>query len=127
MSNDKLMKLVDAYLAAYRAQDADGCARAFTTDGALFSPFGPPARGRAAIAETHSEWFTLQEEDKSLEVSEFCENGESGHCLLSWSARVPNKDEPGGFTTESGLSLCVLAVTGDEMLIHRLALIPEFD
>ena len=121
------MKLVDAYLAAYRAQDADGCARAFTMDSALFSPFGPPARGRAAIAKAHSEWFTFQEEDKRLEVSEFCENGKSGHCLLSWSGRVPNKEEPSGFSTESGLSLCVLKLTDDEILFHRLALVPDSD
>ena len=125
MSKDHLVELIGTYLAAYRAQDADGCARAFTVDGALLSPFGPPARGREAIATTHSEWFTLPEEDKRLEVVEFHDNGESGHCLLRWSARVPNKDDPSGFTTESGLSLCVLTAPGDEMLFHRLALIPD--
>ena len=125
MSKDQLLKLVDAYLAAYSAQDSEGCARAFTPDGALFSPFGPPAKGRAAIAATHSEWFAEDEEDKRLEVLEFHENGESGHCLLGWSARVPDKNETSGFRTEGGVSLCVLALKGNEVLFSRLALVPD--
>ena len=80
MSKGQLIELVDAYLVAYRAQDADGCARTFTEDGALFSPYGPPARGRAAIAATHMEWFTEVEEGKRLEVLEFNRDGASGYC-----------------------------------------------
>ena len=125
LSRDQLIKLVNAYLAAYNAQDSDGCARTFTPDGALFSPFGPPARGRAAIVATHSEWFAEDEEDKRLEVLEFHENGESGHCLLGWSAQVPDESEASGYRKESGVSLCVLTLVGGEVLINRLALVPD--
>ena len=127
MSKKRLQKLVDEYLAAYTARDPEGCARTFTTDGALFSPYGPPARGRTAIAATHSDWFTEEEEDKRLEVMEFHQDGESGHCLLAWSARIPDQNENGGFRTASGVSLCVLTLTGNELLFNRLALVPDAD
>jgi ketosteroid isomerase-like protein len=125
LSKDQLMQLVNAYLVAYSAKDSDGCARTFTPDGALFSPYGPPARGRKAIAATHLEWFDENEEDKHLEVLEFNENGESGSCLLGWSARVPDANGARGFRTVSGVSLCVLTLTGNEVLFSRLALVPD--
>jgi ketosteroid isomerase-like protein len=125
MSKEKLLKLVSSYLLAYSTQDSEGCSRAFTLDGALFSPYGPPARGRQAIAATHSEWFAEEEEDKRLEVLEFHQIGDSAHCLLGWSARVPNENEENGFSVASGVSLCVLTVEGDEVLFNRLALVPD--
>ena len=125
MSKDELVTLIRAYLEAYRAQDAEGCARAFATDGALYSPFDPPAQGREAIASTHSQWWTVREEDKRLELMEFHDHGESGHCLLRWSARVAQDGAPNEFKTESGLSLCVLTTAGGQVLFHRLALIPD--
>jgi ketosteroid isomerase-like protein len=119
------MAVVGEYLRAYIAQDADGCARTFTPDGALFSPFGPPAIGRAAIAATHSDWFALEESDKRLEIQEFYESGESGHCLLRWSARIPDGGEASGFCVARGMSLAVLKLTGGEILFSRMALVPD--
>ena len=127
MSIDRLKMLVDAYLTAYIAQDPDGCARTFTPEGALFSPFGPAARGRAAIAATHAEWFTEVEEDKHLEVLEFHENGENGHCLLGWSSRVPDESDANGFRIERGISLSVLIITDRGVLFDRMALVPDAD
>ena len=123
MSKEILLNLVSSYFSAYSTQDSEGCSRAFTADGALFSPYGPPARGRQAIAATHSEWFAEKEEDKRLEVLEFHQIGDSAHCLLGWSARVPNEEN--GFSVASGVSLCVLTVEGDEVLFNRLALVPD--
>ena len=125
MTKEQLMQSVNAYMAAYSAKDSNGCARIFTSDGALFSPYGPPARGREAIAATHLEWFAENEEDKRLEVLEFHENGESGSCLLGWSARFPDANEASGFRTESGVSLCVLTLTDNKVLFSRLALVPD--
>ena len=125
MSKEKLMNLVGSYLSAYSTQDSEGCARAFTPNGVLFSPYGPPARGRQAIAETHSEWFAEEEDDKCLEVLEFHQAGDSGHCLLGWSARVPDENEENGFKVASGVSLCILTVEDDEILFNRLALVPN--
>ena len=125
MANAQLTGLVNSYLAAYSTQDAEGCARAFTVDGALISPFGPPARGRAAIAATYSDWFTVPEQDKRLDILEFQRQGNMGFCLLAWSARVPDEGRADATRVESGLSLCVLDVRGGEMLFSRLALVPD--
>ena len=46
---DEFKTLYDTYVACYRAQDAAGCAAVFAAEAELFSPFGPPAIGRAAI------------------------------------------------------------------------------
>lgn len=124
---DKLQALVDAYLAAYQNEDADGCALMFTPDGVLYSPFGPPVTGRAAIAAEHREWFTEREEDKRLEVVEYQRKGEGGHCVLGWSANVPDDQGPGGKRTTSGVSLCVLVHGDDDVLVSRLALVPDPD
>ncbi|MFT4729043.1 MAG: ketosteroid isomerase-like protein [Granulosicoccus sp.] len=125
MSKEKLLKLVSSYLSAYSRQDSEGCSQAFTPYGALFSPYGPQARGRKAIAATHLEWFVEKEEDKCIEVLEFHQIGDSAHCLLGWSARVPNENEETGFNVARGVSLCVLTEEGDEVLFHRLALVPD--
>ena len=125
MSKDKLLQLVTAYLEAYSQKDADGCARAFTSDGASFSPYGPPATGRQAIADTHKKWFEEPEEDKQIEVLEFELEGESGFCLLRWSAKVPDETDASGYSITAGVSLCVLKLEENELLFSRLALVPE--
>ena len=71
MSKDQLNRLIDGYLTAYAACDAQGCAAIFTADGALYSPYGPPAHGHAEIAATHVKWFAENEEDKTIEVTEY--------------------------------------------------------
>jgi uncharacterized protein (TIGR02246 family) len=64
---DEMQALCDAYVAAYRRGDAAGCAAVFAEDGAIYSAFAPPARGRASIAELHRRW-TEGGEDKTLTV-----------------------------------------------------------
>lgn len=125
VSMEGLVKLLDGYLAAYIAQDADGCASIFTPDAALISPFGQPARGRAAIAATHMEWFAENEQDKRIDVLEFHQHGAIGHCLLSWAARVPDEGTPGKLHDASGLSLGVLSFSDDGVLFSRMALVPD--
>lgn len=53
---DELQQVCNAYVAAYRAGDARGCAAIFTETGVMHSAFAPPAMGRAAIAATHRDW-----------------------------------------------------------------------
>ncbi|MEM7193338.1 MAG: hypothetical protein AAF402_00215 [Pseudomonadota bacterium] len=125
MSEHKLQQLISHYLSAYKALDSKGCAEAFTADGALFSPYGPPARGRQAIADTHTEWFAEPEEDKTLEVLEYNENEHGGYCLLGWSARVPVEGSEDKFSIASGVSLCVLSGDENELRFTRLALVPD--
>lgn len=125
MPEDRLAELVQAYLVAYLAKDAAGCAACFTPGGALFSPFGPPARGHAAIAATHGAWFEEEEQDKRLDILEYHLEGALGHCLLRWSALVPDEKAVSGHRPESGFSLCVLKATDNGLLFERLALVPD--
>ena len=53
---DDLQKLFDLYAAAYQAGDATACATMFALNGELYSPYAPPARGRAAIEALHQVW-----------------------------------------------------------------------
>jgi ketosteroid isomerase-like protein len=87
-------------VAAYRAGDAAGCAALWTEDGALFSPFAPPARGRAAIEALHSDWTADGVgSDKRLEVLDAGAEGNLGWCMVAFSE---------GSATDSGTSLNVL-------------------
>jgi ketosteroid isomerase-like protein len=125
MSKYQLNGLIDGYLTAYAACDAQGCAAIFTADGALYSPYGPPAHGHAEIAATHVEWFAENEEDKTIEVTEYTRDQTTGHCLLRWSARVPDDAAAGGYHTASGHSLGILSFETGEPLFSRMALVPD--
>ena len=61
-------KLFVGYVISYRAGDAAGCASCFVSSAELFSPYGPPAIGRAAIEAIHREWVKEGAEDKSILV-----------------------------------------------------------
>jgi ketosteroid isomerase-like protein len=54
------------------------CAAIFTDDIEAFSPYAPPARGRAAIEALHSEWVKIGGEDKELRVVEAGVSGDLG-------------------------------------------------
>ena len=77
--------LFDIYAARYRAGDASGCAALFSTDAELFSPYGPPAVGRAAIEAAHLDWFDAAAETKSIKVTSAGCSGELGWCLAYFS------------------------------------------
>ena len=115
--------LCDAYLAAYAAGDAEGCAAVFTAEARLDHPFGPPARGRAEIATLHAGWVAEAERDKRMEVLEGEARGTLGAALLTWSAEVDGPD--GAPRREGGVSLAVLHAGADGWRIHRMALLPD--
>ena len=100
---DDCQKLLDRYLACYRAGDAEGCAAVFTEDAQMFSPFGPPALGRAAIASQHVDWVREGAEDKQVTVLDAGANGDLGWCLASFSEGA----------TGAGVSLNVLRRQSD--------------
>ncbi len=93
---DAIPALFARYLTAYAAGDADGVAATFAADGKLFTPFGPPAFGRAAIAATHAEWFLDGERDKILRVIECDAEGAMGHALVGFAATVDAEDDRSG-------------------------------
>ncbi|WP_306044956.1 SgcJ/EcaC family oxidoreductase [Nioella sp. MMSF_3534] len=84
-----LQEVLDSYLQAYTAHDAAGCAAAYTRDGQIFSPYGPPVTGTAAIVATHEAWFSEGETDKKMTILEARVDGDIAFCSLIYSAHVP--------------------------------------
>lgn len=96
---DELQDVWDAYLAAYRKGDADGCAAAFSPDALLTSPYAPSVRGRDAIAAVHEDWTSQGGESKQLEMVDYGGAGDLAWCLAKFSE---------GNETGTGLSLNVM-------------------
>jgi ketosteroid isomerase-like protein len=97
---DDLQNFWNIYAAAYRAGDAAACAALFAADAALYSPYAPPARGRAAIEALHRVW--TQDgggADKQLTVIEAGSSGDLAWCLAAYSE---------GQATGDGTSLGIL-------------------
>ena len=95
---DDFQNLFDTYVAHYRIKDALGCASVFSSQAEMYSPYGPPAIGRAAIETTHREWVELGGENKILKVIGAGCSGDLGWCLARFSEG----------TTGNGISLNIL-------------------
>ncbi|MEX0337455.1 MAG: SgcJ/EcaC family oxidoreductase [Arenibacterium sp.] len=101
-----IRKQMDTYLAAYAAQDSDGCAAIYTTEALVITPWGPPATGRDAIAAEHKAWFEEGETNKTLAIVDLRIDGDLATCLMAFSADVPA--ESGGTEGSRGASLNTL-------------------
>ncbi len=77
--------LFDFYVACYREGDAAGCAAAFSPVAELYSPYGPPAVGRAAIEALHREWVEEEAEDKQITIERSGCSGDLGWCVAQFS------------------------------------------
>lgn len=100
------------YLAAYRSGDADGCAACYLPNGAIYSPYAPPALGRSAIAELHRAWTAGGAAGKTLDLIEI--GGAGG---LAWCrARFAE-----GHATDAGWSLNVLERQDDGRWLIRIS------
>ena len=82
---DDLQEIWDMYVAAYRAGDAAGCAAIFTEDAEVHSPYGSPARGRAAIEALHGEWAQHASSNKTLQVIEAGNSWDLAWTLAAYS------------------------------------------
>ena len=121
-----IQALVEAYLQAYSAKDAAGCAAVFTADAQVLSSFGPPAAGSAAIAADHQDWFAYGEENKAMTVTEQAVSGDMGWCLVHYTSEVPQPD--GSRQHEGGHSLNILALQPDgRYLIRQSCLVHHSD
>ncbi|TPI65049.1 hypothetical protein FJ417_00265 [Mesorhizobium sp. B3-1-7] len=95
---EELQNLCNVYATAYSAGDAGACAAVFAIDGQLFSPYAPPARGRAAIEALHKLWTRDGMGNKQLVVLEAGGSGDFAWCLATYSE---------GLATGNGTSLNV--------------------
>ena len=96
---DDLQSLFDIYVAAYQVGDATACAAIFALNGELYSPYAPPARGRAAIEALHKVWTQEAGGGKQLIVSAAGNSGDLAWCLATFSE---------GQVTGDGTSLNIL-------------------
>ena len=78
-------RLFDLYVASYRSGDAAGCAAIFSPDAEMYSPFGPPAIGRDAIAAQHRDWVAEGADTKKLDVVSSGQSGALGGCVATFS------------------------------------------
>ena len=76
--------LFDRYVAACRSGDPEGCAALFTDDAEVVSPYGPTARGRAAIAATHRDWVGGGVAGKEVCVLACGSDGDLAWCLAAY-------------------------------------------
>lgn len=96
---EECQQLLDQYLSYYRDGDAVGCASVYAFDAELYSPYGPPAIGRQAIAEIHKEWVEEGAANKKISVLSAGQSGDLGWCIAHFSEGA----------TGSGSSLNILA------------------
>lgn len=82
---DDLQYLLNIYATAYRAGDSAACAAMFALNGELYSPYAPPARGRAAIEALHKVWTQEGGGGKQLIVVDAGGSGDLAWCLVTFS------------------------------------------
>lgn len=99
---EQIQAVIDRYLSAYNAHDAEGCAALYDDLAVLLSPWAPPVHGPARIARTHEAWFGDGETGKTMEIMDLVVSGHIAVCVLHFAA-----DMPGGGKAE-GTSLNTL-------------------
>ena len=104
---------MDKMANAYRAGDAAGCASLFVPDGALYSPYAPPALGRAAIEALHRDW-TQGGEPKQLTV---IDTGGEGN--VAWRHTAFSEGDVSG----DGTSLSVCERQADGRWLIRICML----
>lgn len=103
---ERIQALVQGYLSAYTAHDAEGCAALYNEDAVLLSPWEAPVHGPEAIARTHEAWFAEGETNKMFEIADLVVGSDLAVCLLHFRANVPGAD--GRLDTVEGTSLNTL-------------------
>lgn len=102
MLEDELQGWLEQMARSYAVGDAAACARMFSEDAMLHSPFAPPAHGRAEIEILHRDW-TRTATAKRFYILSFGGSGD-----LAWVlARFSEGD------TGTGTTLAVLDRSAD--------------
>ncbi len=115
---EELQALLDVYAKAYQAGDALACAKVYTSDGELHSPYAPPARGRLEIEELHKVWTQDASGEKRLTIVHAGSSGDLAWCLATYSE---------GHVTGNGTSLNVLERQSDGSWLVRISSLNSTD
>jgi ketosteroid isomerase-like protein len=107
---DELQKFMNEMAMYYSAGDAAACARMFTLNGELFSPYSPTAHCRDEIEELHRVW-TDGVSNKKLTVVDAGGSGDLAWCLAIFSE---------GEVTVEGTSFCVFERQPDGSWLIRI-------
>jgi ketosteroid isomerase-like protein len=89
---DELQALLDHWLACYARGDIEGAVACFAPDGAIHSPYGPPAVGHAALMRLHASWLADDETDKRIVVREARGSGDVAYCVADYSTESGTPD-----------------------------------
>lgn len=115
---DELQSLLDTYAKAYQGGDASACARMYTPDGELHSPYAPPARGRPEIEALHKIWTQDVNGEKKLSIVHVGASSGLAWCLATYSE---------GHVTGNGTSLNVLERQADGSWLIRMSSLNSTD
>jgi uncharacterized protein (TIGR02246 family) len=102
----EMQAIIDRYVDAYNRHDLVAIGAIFTDTASVYSPYGPPAMGHAAIMRAHTDWFAANEQNKRMKVISAQATGDLAYCVLHYAGDFP--DESGTLITESGVSVNVL-------------------
>ena len=117
-TREELQKLLDAYAKAYQAGDAAACAKMYTLDGELHSPYAPPARGRSEIEALHRTWTEDVNGEKKLTVVHAGGSNDLIWCLATYTE---------GHATGNGTSLNILERQSDGIWLIRVSSLNSTD
>ena len=109
--------VMESYNTAYRACDAGGCAAVYASEATIYSPFGPPLKGREAITAAHEIWFASGEKNKRIDILDCAACGDLGYCLIAYSASVTEDD--GSVRQEAGTNLLAMVREGGSWRIRH--------
>jgi uncharacterized protein (TIGR02246 family) len=95
VDREAIEAVINDYLTAYEAHDAQGCANVYSEDAIVLSPWGPPLFGPAAVAAAHEEWFREGERNKVMTIERLDLDNDTATCLVSYAADLPGDgDDP---------------------------------
>lgn len=108
----RVCDLLDSWFDAYATQDVARCVDAYTDEAIIVHPYGPPARGRAAIERLHREWCDAEAGvKKTYELVECDGSGDWAYCVNTYCGRRPMSD--GGEEIHTGIVANVLRRQAD--------------
>ena len=86
-----LQAVIDRYVDAYNRHDLAAIGAIFTDTASLYSPYGPPAVGHAAIMQAHTDWFAANEQNKRMTVISAQATGDLAYCVLHYAGDFPDE------------------------------------
>jgi ketosteroid isomerase-like protein len=84
-----MQALLETYLEAYRKKDAAGCVACYASNAVVYSSYGPPVQGRAAIENLHRDWVSEGGGDKTLDILRAGTDRDSSWCVARFSEPDP--------------------------------------